>query len=130
MKLLLDTCTILWAVASPNELSRKAKELLTDENSVIFVSPMSCAKIACGVDRKRIELDRHWKLWFRHFVSLNGWQTIPVDLPVIEEAYSLQEPFHSDPVDRVLVATARLHQATLVTADKKILEYPHVTAAW
>jgi len=40
--------------------------------------------------------------------------------------HSLPETFHADPVDRVLTATARIHNLTLVTADRKILDYPHV----
>jgi PIN domain nuclease of toxin-antitoxin system len=71
-----------------------------------------------------------WKLWFRHFVGASGWECLPVDLDVVEEAYSLLEPFHADPVDRLLVATARMHGLHLITADEKILAYPHVRALW
>jgi PIN domain nuclease of toxin-antitoxin system len=45
---------------------------------------------------------------------------------VTAEAYELPGKFHKDPVDRVLVATARLHNLTLMTADDLILRYPHV----
>ena len=55
---------------------------------------------------------------------------VSVDLPIIEESYSLPEDFHPDPVDRILVATARLHTAALITGDKKILDYPHVETLW
>ncbi len=130
MKLVLDTCTLLWAIASPQELSPKAKKLLEDESSEILVTPMSCAEIACLVERKKIRLDRHWKLWFRHFVELNQWQIIPVDLPIIEESYSLPGDFHRDPVDRILVATTRLFDARILTADQKIRDYPHVRSEW
>jgi PIN domain nuclease of toxin-antitoxin system len=44
------------------------------------------------------------------------------------QAYSLPEPFHRDPMDRLLVAAARLHDLTLITADENILGYPHVQA--
>lgn len=130
MKLLLDTCTLLWAIADPEQLSSKARKLFLNRDLEILVSPMSCAEVACLVNCKRIRLDRHWKLWFRHYVELNGWNIIPVDLPIIEEAYSLPDSFHPDPVDRILVATSRLFQATLLTADKRILEYPHVRSEW
>ena len=53
-----------------------------------------------------------------------------MDLEIIEEAYSLPEPFHADPMDRILVATARVHGLTLLTADKAILSYPHVRTLW
>jgi PIN domain nuclease of toxin-antitoxin system len=42
------------------------------------------------------------------------------------EAYRLPEPFHRDPADRQLVACARLHNLTIVTADERILDWQHV----
>lgn len=130
MKLVLDTCALLWAVASPKELSARAKKLLQDEATEVFVTPMSCAEIACLVERKKIQIDRHWKLWFRHFVDQNGWEVVPIDLPIIEESYSLPGDFHRDPVDRILVATTRLFDAHILTADQKIRDYPHVRSEW
>lgn len=130
MKLLLDTCTIIWAVSQPESLSASAREsLIAPENQVMY-SPLSCAELAWASDRGRIRIDRHWKLWFRHYTVLNAWKEVPIDLSIVEEAYSLPEPFHADPVDRILVATARLSAFTLVTADRKILEYPHVKSLW
>ncbi len=130
MKFLLDTCSLIWAIAEPDELSKAAKLALQDKSSEILVSPMSCAEIACLVDRKKITLNQHWKIWFRKYVEQNQWELIPVDLPIIEEAYCLPGEFHKDPVDRILVSTSRLHQAVLLTADRKILDYPHVDSKW
>ena len=42
------------------------------------------------------------------------------------ESYMLPEPFRSDPVDRILVSTARLHEMILITANERILVYPNV----
>jgi len=128
MRLILDTCAILWSVVDPKKLSAHAREILNLDSAEVFISPISSAEIACRVERKRIELDRHWKVWFRYFVKLNGWQIVPIDLDIIEEAYSLPESFHQDPADRLIVATARLHSLVVVTGDKKILDYPHVNA--
>jgi PIN domain nuclease of toxin-antitoxin system len=117
-------------VAEPDSLSGPARDLLSKEETEVFLSPISCAEVACAVERGRIALDRHWKRWFRHFLGLNGWQTVDLDLAVIEEAYSLPEPFHRDPADRFIVATARSLRCPVVTADKKILDYPHVDTVW
>lgn len=130
VKFLLDTNCIIWAVSHPELLSERARKIFLDAETEIVVSPMSCAEIAGAVERGRIELDRHWKLWFRHFVDANGWEIIPIELSIIEEAYSLPEPFHRDPVDRLLVASARLYHAKLLTSDQKILNYPHVESIW
>jgi len=44
------------------------------------------------------------------------------------EAYSLTVHIHRDPADLVLIATARLERLTVVTTDRKILDYPHVAS--
>lgn len=130
MNVLLDTCAIIWAISDPGELSPKARAALEDPETEVFYCPMSCAEVAWAVARKRLALDRHWKLWFRHYVEEAGWECTPMDLDIVEEAYSLPEPFHADPVDRLLVATARTHGLHVVTADEKILSYPHVRTLW
>jgi len=52
--------------------------------------------------------------------------TLAVSWDIASEAYELPVAFHKDPVDRVLVATARIHDLVLLTADDLILRYPHV----
>jgi PIN domain nuclease of toxin-antitoxin system len=75
-------------------------------------------------------LDRHWKQWFRHFTKVNDWQVTSMDLAVVEEAYSLPDYVQRDPADRIIVATARLLQGAVVTADRNMLAYPHVDTVW
>jgi PIN domain nuclease of toxin-antitoxin system len=130
MKILLDTCCIVWAVSDPDLLSSTAVSLLKADDSDIFVSPISAAEIACASKRGRITIKQHWKTWFRHYINLNGWRVETINLSIIEEAYSLPENFHADPADRILTATARLKNYLLLTADKKILAYPHVNSTW
>ena len=130
MNVVLDTCAVLWSILAPENLSPRAARAMTDESTGVFVSPISCAEIACGVERSRISLDRHWKSWFRHFVPLNGWQLVDIDLRIMEEAYSLPEYTSRDPADRIIVATARILQCPVVTADRRIREYAHVDVVW
>ena len=60
----------------------------------------------------------------------HAWQAVDIDVAIIQEAYSLPGNFHRDPADRILVATCRLRGLALLTADRLILDYPHVTALW
>ena len=55
-------------------------------------------------------------------------RALPIDLTneIGWEAYNLPGRFHNDPADRLLVATARVRNLTLVTGDDLILRYPHV----
>jgi PIN domain nuclease of toxin-antitoxin system len=126
MKLLLDTCAIIWSVGEPEKLSSQSREAMVHKDSVVCFSPISAAEIACLCERGKIRLDRHWKSWFNHFTTLNGWTCVDITLEIMQEAYSLPDAFHPDPADRIIVATARCRDLTVVTGDKKIIEYPHV----
>jgi PIN domain nuclease of toxin-antitoxin system len=128
--ILLDTCCIIWAVSEPDALSAEAARLLRAPDTNVSVSAISCAEVACLAERDRIQLDRHWKVWFRHVVELNAWRVVDIDLKILEEAYSLPGDFHRDPADRIIAATARLDGTTVLTADHRILGYPHVESCW
>jgi PIN domain nuclease of toxin-antitoxin system len=126
MKVILDTCALVWAIAEPERLSPSAQIVLSEADTEVYVSPISCAEVAYAVESGRIKLDRHWRRWFRHYVELNDWYVYNIDLHIIEEAYSLPGPFHRDPADRIIVASARRLSCPIVTTDKKIIDYPHV----
>lgn len=130
MTVVLDTCAIVWAVSEPERLPVRAARLLVATDTEVYVSAISCAEIACVAERGRLELDRHWRRWFRRHVKSNGWTVLPVELESVEEAYALPGPFHRDPADRIIVAEARRLSAPVVTADARILDYPHVETVW
>ena len=55
----------------------------------------------------------------------------PITPRVAAESYELPGPFHRDPADRMIVGTARLIRAALMTRDGPILDYAaygHLTA--
>ena len=130
MMVVLGTCAIVWAVSDPEQLAPRAVAVLEADDTEVCVSAISCAEIACAAQRGRIVIDRHWRLWFRHYIELNSWTVLPVALESVEEAYALPGPFHRDPADRIIVAEARLRSASVVTADARILDYPHVKTVW
>ena len=130
MTVVLDTCAVVWAIGDPVRLPDTVAGILTADDTRVCVSAISCAEIACASQRGRLDIDRHWRRWFRHYVELNGWTVLPIDLDTVEEAYALPDPFHRDPADRLIVAAARALSAPVVTADARILEYPHVKTLW
>lgn len=128
MRLLLDTNAVIFCAHKSNRLSVAAYDLITDSESEIFVSAVTAAELACLERRKNLQLTNGWKEWFRNQLTVNTWICLPVTLEIIEEAYGLPEPIHRDPADRILIATARLENFTLITTDELILKYPHVAA--
>ncbi len=53
-------------------------------------------------------------------------EALPISTEIAVEAYALPEPFHRDPADRLIVACARIHELTVVTADQRIIDWDHV----
>jgi len=126
MNVLLDTCAIIWIVSDPDQLSDAARKIVTDPEISVFVSAISCAEIACLARKGRIEVTPHWRTWFDAAVENNGWSVLDIDLETVQEAFSLPGDFHRDPADQFIVAAARMRHMSIVTADRKILDYPHV----
>ena len=126
MKLLLDTCALLHFSLDPDRLSSEALYRITEPNTEVWCSPISIGEVACLQERGRIEITGHWKTWFRTLLQTNGWNLLPITGEIVEEAWSLLEPVHRDPADRILIASARVHRMTLITTDRLILDYPHV----
>jgi PIN domain nuclease of toxin-antitoxin system len=130
VNVLLDTCAVIWAASDPESLSTTAHAVLSARDTDVCVSPITCAELCCLQERKRIAIKGHWKTWFSRCLSDSNWRVVDITLSVVQEAYSLPEMFHRDPVDRILVGTARLHDLVLITADHRILDYPHVKTLW
>ncbi len=60
----------------------------------------------------------------------NDIHVLPVDREVVIESTFLPEDFNSDPADRLIAATARVHSLTLVTADERILGCASIKTIW
>lgn len=128
MKLLLDTCALLHFSLDPTRLSDAALHQITHPDTEVWCSPISIGEVACLQQRGRIKINGHWKTWFRTLLQTNGWNLLPITGEIIEEAWSLLEPIHRDPADRILIATSRICRMPLITTDSLILDYPHVEA--
>lgn len=127
MAYLLDTCAILFISQGSTDLSVETLQRIGEApQGQVFVSAISLGELACLEDRGRIGLSPHWRTWWEELLRRTGWICLPVTDQVMAEAYSLPAPIHRDPADLSLIATARLERLTLVTTDRKILDYPHV----
>jgi PIN domain nuclease of toxin-antitoxin system len=63
-------------------------------------------------------------------VTIHGLGVWELTRPVVLHSCSLPQPFHGDPADQILVATARHHGAVLLTKDQRIRRYAHVHSLW
>lgn len=82
--------------------------------------------VACG----RLELSIDVADWLARAQAVESLCFVPVDNRIALASTRLPEPLHRDPVDRLIVATARLLEAPLVTRDARLTAYPHVETIW
>jgi len=126
VKLLFDTHVWVWAVEDPGRLGRRTRALLRDvinERSVCAVSVLEIARLVWSRD---LTLQIPLTEWIAQSLEDLRADSLPVTVEIALEAYRLPEPFHRDPADRQIVACARQHGLTVVTADERILKWNHV----
>ena len=61
--------------------------------------------------------------WVETFFQRTRYRLLGLDIAVVLDANALPGSFHPDPVDRLIVSTARHHGLTLLTEDRQILDY-------
>jgi PIN domain nuclease of toxin-antitoxin system len=125
--ILLDTHVWIWWVHDEAELTEECRDLLqAHESDGLGLSAISCWEVAKLVQRNRLILPVRLEDWMDQALAYPGIQLLDLDPRVAVESVQLPGDFHQDPADQIIVATARLHNVPLVTADKLILKYPHV----
>jgi PIN domain nuclease of toxin-antitoxin system len=123
---LLDTHIWIWSQENPEDLSQKSRRGLSDLARERFVSAISTLEIARLIRIGLLRLRHRFAEWKQFSLAELNAATIDVTHEIAWEAYNLPGKFHNDPADRILVATARITNLTLITADDLILRYPHV----
>ena len=125
MNLLLDTHIWLWALIEPERLPPAAAATITTEGTRCWLSSLSIWEALMLAERGRIEVDGDAASWVRE--ALSRWPLEIADLSAEIAFASRRLPTaHADPVDRFLLATARVLDLTLVTADKALTGVPGV----
>jgi len=130
--IVLDTHAWLWFLSNPELLSKKAKRYVDTavKEKAAMISSISAWEVALLAARKRLILTLELSDWIAKAEMLPFFKFIPVDNSVAIKSVNLPQPLHSDPADRIIIATAISLGAPIVTKDEKILNYPHVQTIW
>jgi PIN domain nuclease of toxin-antitoxin system len=94
------------------------------------VSAISPWEIATKVSIGKLRLAVPARDWIMRCTANPGVRLLPLSPEVAWEANNLPPPFHNDPADQIIVATARHHRLSLITANQRIRDYPHVGVFW
>lgn len=125
--ILLDTHIWIRWVSEPGRLQTEHRDLLERGDDRAFgISVISCWEVAKLVEYGRLKLDRPVGQWIAAGLAVPGVSLIHLHPKIALESTQLPQPFHRDPADQLLVATARVLECPIMTEDAKILSYPHV----
>jgi len=122
VRYLLDTHVLLWWLGEPERLLPQQRSMLDDvaPESPVLVSDITLWEIAMLASRRRIHLRMPLREWLESAVAPPLVQRSGITPAIASEVAALPESFPRDPADRILAATARVLNATLVTRDERI----------
>jgi PIN domain nuclease of toxin-antitoxin system len=126
MRVLLDTVTFVWAVHSPERLSKKALSALQNDSTAREMSTISLSEIAIK--------QSVGKLAFNREDVMTGIADLRIRLLPYSSSHAMQlfalPLHHSDPFDRQIIAQALEEKIPIVTADEKFRVYKEITIIW
>jgi len=128
--IVLDTHALLWWALDPQRLSLEATTLLAKmEQSGGVASAISIWEIGIKAKRGKLELPISVEEFAHRIERGRVVELVPVDTSTWLRSLSLRWE-HSDPADRVIVATALMRGLPLLTKDAAIRESGQVTCVW
>ena len=126
MRLILDTVTFIWAVSTPERLSRAAMSALRKATAVREISVVSLTEIAVKQTRGQ--------LMFGKAEAMAGVADLRLRvLPyAAEHAFRLFDlpTHHADPFDRQIIAQALMENVPVVTPDEAFNLYDGLKVVW
>jgi len=125
--IVLDTHVWVWWVHDGPQLRAEQREAIAAaEDDEIGVSIISCWEVAKLVEYDRLTLPESPRDWMSKALDYPGLTLLELTPDIVVDSTALPGEFHRDPADQLIVATARMYHAPLVTSDGKILSYQHV----
>ncbi len=128
--ILLDTHVLVWLQREPRKLSRAAESSIrrAQAHEELAISAATLVELARLISHGRVKSTGTIEFTIRQIVE--GTAVFPVNAEVAGLTTYFPPDFPSDPMDRIIAATARAEGIPLVTADERIQACPLVKTIW
>jgi PIN domain nuclease of toxin-antitoxin system len=123
--LLLDTCAVIWLAQGRalKPAAMAALEASWQSGRPVTVSAITAWELGTLSRKARLTSRVPPLVLFEDFVASDGFARADLPPAVLVASSFLPGDFHNDPADRIIVATARTLDLTVVTSDRLILDY-------
>ena len=123
--LLLDTCAAIWLVADA-PLAQGAFDAIAEVSEAglaLRISPVTAWEIGLLARKGRFRSSLSPQHWFERLCAIPGVVLCDLSAAILLHASFLPGELHGDPADRMMAATAREYDLTLLTRDRALLDY-------
>ena len=123
--ILIDTHVLIWLGVRPERIGAKTHEVLMAgiEEQQVAIAAITPWEISMSASKGRLNLAMPTDHWLDTILSRTGIRVAALEPAIAVDAGQLPGTIHGDPGDRIIIATARLLECPVVTADRKILAY-------
>lgn len=125
MTLLVDTCALIFLTVEDDgsEAATTAIQNAYQTGEALCVSPISAWEIGLLVAKGRLKLPHSPHRWFELAMRRAGLALADLTTDVLVASSFLPESPLRDPADKIIAATAREYDYTLLTRDRLLLSY-------
>jgi PIN domain nuclease of toxin-antitoxin system len=126
VRLLLDTVALIFAVESPERLTKRATAILQNTENILELSVISLSEIAIKAVRGKLKFSAADT---RHALEDLDLRVLPY---TAKHAFFLFDlpPLHADPFDRQIIAQALSEEIPVMTCDEKFSLYKGLKVVW
>lgn len=121
---LLDTNVWLFGYATPEAIPETIQNLLNASDTLFGLCAISLWEVGKKHQIGKLHLKKDLTVWLNDALAANI-QVLQITPEVVANAMALPDFPNRDPADELIVATARVHKLTLLTADTKLKKYRH-----
>lgn len=128
----LDTCALIYDALSPKQIGKAARRVIAEAAaaSQLLCSDISLWEIAMLVHKKRLDPGTDIATFLRVALEARAIRVRPISPEIANLSVSFPAFINHDPADRIIVATAVLEHATLVTCDANLRDSGLVKTVW
>lgn len=130
--IVLDTHIVIWDALQPERLSEPARQAIAQANQTdgSLLCDISLWEIAMLMQKGRLKVDTDPLSLINLLLQANRLRVQPITPAIAAQSARLPDSVNKDPADRLIVATALVEQAVLVTADENLRQSEAIKTLW